>query len=78
MKKIKKAVKAFVVIFVVGLGLIHNVNKNSFIYESFCPGLISWENESLKNDSAQTDESKLSVYTLKIIDSGINHLISNL
>ncbi|MDP4239856.1 MAG: hypothetical protein Q8904_10360 [Bacteroidota bacterium] len=78
MKKVKKAVRALVVIFVVGLGLIHNANKNSFIYESFCPGLISRENESVKNDSAQTNECKLSVYTLKIIDSGINHLISNL
>ena len=78
MRKDNKTVKALVVILVVGIGMLHNVNKNSFLYQQFRPGTVSLENNSDKSDSLQVKENKLFIYTKKIIDSGIQHLISNI
>jgi hypothetical protein len=78
MEKVKRAGKAIVVIFIVGLGFIHNLDKKSFLYESFNPVSISWDKPTVRTDSATTNDSNLYLYTKKIIDSGIHQLISKL
>jgi len=84
MEKENKTIKAIVVILVVGIGLFHNIDKKSFLYEQLNPASTSLNNDSEKSDSLQINENnqvtenKLFIYTKKIIDSGIEHLISNI
>lgn len=78
MKKFEKLCKALVVMLIVGIGLFHNANKKSDFLNSYNPFTITFESESIKNDSVKTNESSLYIYTKKIIDSSIKRLISNL
>ena len=78
MEKIKRAGKAIVVIFIVGLGFIHSQGKQSFPYETFSPVSISWDQPSVKCDSVKTDRDGFYVYTKRFIESGIHQLLSNL
>lgn len=78
MKRDNKTIKAVVVILVVGIGLFHNIDKNSFLYEQIKSVSISMDSNSVKPDSLPGNESKLFIYTKKIIDSGIQHLISTI
>lgn len=84
MEKENKTIKAIVVILVVGIGLFHNIDKKSFLYEQLNTASTSLNNDSEKSDSLQVNENnqvnenKLFIYTKKIIDSGIEHLISNI
>ena len=78
MKKTEKFGKALVVVIVVGIGLMHNINKKSHILNSYNPFSFSIENQSIKTDSTKTEESSLYIYTKKIINSSIQRLISNL
>ena len=78
MKKTEKIVKALVVILIVGIGLVSNMNKPSGISCHFSPFYMGIESSSEKNDSVKTNESKLYIFTKKIIDSGIHQLFPNL
>ena len=78
MKKDRRIVKAIAVIIIVGIGWIHNLDNKSFLYEQFRPLTVSWENDSNNNDSLQVKENKLFIYTKNIINSSIQHIISNL
>lgn len=78
MKKENKTAQAIVVILVVGIGLLHNANKKSFYFRYLNPVSASFESNSNKSDSIEVKENNLFIYTSKIIDSGIQHLISNL
>ena len=76
MEKIKKTVKALAVIIIVGFGFFHSMDKNSILYKSFCPTSIFEEKQSISTDTVRLDNNRISVYTKRIIDSGIQHLIS--
>ena len=78
MKKHKKIIQAIVVIIVVGIGWFHNLDKNSFLYRQISPVTAQWRSDLQKTDSLQGNENKLFVFTKNIINSGIEHLISNL
>jgi len=78
MKKHKKIIQAIVVIIVVGIGWFHNLDKNSFLYQQISPVTAHWKSDLQKTDSLQVNENKLFVFTKNIINSGIEHLISNL
>jgi len=78
MKKNKRIIQAIVVIIVVGIGWVHNLDKNSFIYEQISPVTADWRNNIGKTDSLQTNETGLYTFTRNIINFSIDHLISNL
>jgi len=78
MRKDNRTVKAVVVILVVGIGLFHNLNKHSFLSEQLKFVTVRMDNYSENTDSLEVKENKLFIYTKKIIDSGIQHLISRL
>jgi hypothetical protein len=84
MKKDKKIIQAIVVIIVVGIGWVYNLDRNSFLYEQIHSASVTWNNSSTTSDTLQLkekksfDENKLFIYTKNIIDSSIQHLISNL
>ena len=73
----KKFGKAVVVIIIVGIGLVHNFNKKTVFWGSnnYFP---IYNNQDIKADTAKYNDSKLFIYTKKMIDSGISYLISNL
>lgn len=78
MKKGNKTAKAIVVILVVGIGMFHNADKNSFPINQLNPVSVSLENDSDNSESMQVKESKLFIYTKRIIDSCVQHLISRI
>jgi len=78
MKKDKKIIQAFVVIIVVGIGWVHNLDKNSFLYEQFRPLTVNLESNNDNADTLKVKENKLYIFTKNIIDSSIQQLISNL
>ena len=78
MKRHKRIIQACVVIIVVGIGWVHNLDKNSFLYQHISPVTADWKNDLLKTDSLPGSENKLFVFTKNIINSGIEHLILNL
>jgi len=78
MRKDNKTVKAVVVILVVGIGLFHNLNKHSYLTERLKSVTISNDNYPKKTDSLEVKENTFYIYTKRIIDSGIQHLISRL
>ena len=78
MKKNKKIIQAIVVIIVVGIGWIHNLDKNSFLYEQFRPLTVNLESNNDNADTLKVKENKLYIFTKNIIDSSIQQLISNL
>lgn len=78
MKKGKRIIQAIVVVIIVGIGWVHNLDKNSFMYEQINPVTANWKDKLEKTDSLQVNESNLYIFTRNIINSGIDHLISNL
>jgi len=78
MKKEKKIIQAIVVIIVVGIGWIHNLDKNSFLYEHFSPVTVSLTSTPEKPDTLQVKENNFYSFTKNIIDSSIQHIISSL
>jgi hypothetical protein len=53
MKKHKRFIQATVVILVVGIGYVHNLDKNSFLYQQISPVTAIWENNSTNPDTMQ-------------------------
>jgi hypothetical protein len=78
MKNHKKIIQSIVVIIVVGIGWIHNLDKNSFIYEQIRTKIVNFESDNERTDTLQVKESNLYNFTKDIIDSNFQHLISNL
>jgi len=78
MKKDKKIIQAIVVIVVVGIGWIHNVDKNSYLYKQFRTVAVNSVGNNDQSDTLQVKENKIYLFTKNIIDSSIQHLISNL
>jgi len=78
MKKDKKIIQAIVVIVVVGIGWIHNVDKNSYLYKQFRTVAVNSVGNNDQTDTLQVKENKIYLFTKNIIDSSIQHLISNL
>ena len=78
MKKSKKTIQAIVVIVVVGIGWIHNVDKNSYLYRQFRTVAVNSISNNDQTDTLQVKENKIFLFTKTIIDSSIQHLISNL
>ena len=78
MKKDKKFIQAMVVIIVVGIGWVHNLDRKSYIYRQISPVTANWKSDIEKPDSLEVKEGSLYIFTKNIINSGIEHLISNL
>lgn len=78
MNKEKKIIQAIVVIIVVGVGWIHNIDKNSFLYEQFSPVAVYSIESDIKSDSLKVKVNSLYTYTKDLIGSSIQHLISKL
>lgn len=78
MRKVNRTIKAMVVILVVGIGLFHNLDKHSFLYEQIKSVSVNTDENLGKSDSLQGKESNFYIYTKRIIDSGIQHLISTI
>lgn len=78
MKKENKTVKAIVVVVIVGIGLLHNLNKQSFLYKQLEFAAVNKENYTEKTDSLPLKGNKLFIYTIKITNSAIQHLISGI
>lgn len=77
-KERKKIGQAVAIMFIVGIGLIQNMNHKAHIFNTFNPITFSWEDNSVKTDTLQTNENKLFMYTTKMIRKGIQHIISTL
>jgi hypothetical protein len=78
MKKDKRIIQAIVVVIIVGIGWVHNLDKNSFMYRQISPVTANWNNSIEKTDTLQANEGSFYSFTRDIIKSGIDHLISNL
>ena len=78
MKKINKLIKALVVTLIVGVGLLGNINKQSGISDCFSPFYIGFESRTERNDTVKANESKLYIFTKKMIDSGLKQFFPNL
>ena len=78
MKKEKKIIQAIVVVIVVGIGWMHNLDKNSFLYEQFRPVTVSLSSNNEKTDTLQVKENNLYFFTKNIFDSSIQLIISSL
>jgi len=78
MKKDKKIIQAIVVIIIVGIGWIQNLDKKSFLYEQFRPVAVNLVGNNDKTDSLQVNDDNLYLFTKDILNSSIQHLISNL
>ncbi len=78
MEKNKRFIQATVVVLVVGIGYVHNLNKKSFLYQEFNPASITLETNSTSPDTMQVKQSKLYIFTKKIIHTSVQQLISNI
>ena len=78
MKRNNKFIQAIVVILVVGIGWVHNQDRNSFIYEQLSTVTANWKNDIKKSDSLEVKQNNLYIFTKNVIYSGIDHLILNL
>ena len=78
MKKDKRIIQAIVVIIIVGIGWVHNLDRNSFIYKQISPVTANWRNNAEKSDTLQANEGSFYIFTRDIIYTSIDHLISNL
>lgn len=81
MKKIenktsKRFIKATVVVFVVGFGWLHNIDKKTEFTDSIYNVSII-EKNCLNSDTIKTNDNSLFKYTKSLLKSGIQHLISN-
>jgi len=78
MKKGKRTIQAIVVIMIVGIGWVHNLDRDSAIYRRISTVNADWKDEAVRPDSVQVEENNLYILTRDIINSGIEHLISNI
>ena len=78
MKKGKRITQALAVIIVVGIGWVHNLNKESFLYEQLRTKTVSLENNNAMADSLQLKENNIYIFTKDLIGSSIQHIILNL
>jgi len=78
MKKGKRIIQAIVVIMIVGIGWVHNLDRDSAIYRRISTVNADWKDEAVRPDSVQVEENNLYILTRDIINSGIEHLISNI
>jgi len=78
MKKGKRVIQAIVVIMIVGAGWVHNLDRDSAIYRRISTVNADWKDEAVRPDSVQVEENNLYILTRDIINSGIEHLISNI
>jgi len=78
MKKGKRVIQAIVVIMIVGVGWVHNLDRDSAIYRRISTVNADWKDEAVRPDSVQVEENNLYILTRDIINSGIEHLISNI
>ena len=78
MKKGKRVIQAIVVIMIVGIGWVHNLDRDSAIYRRISTVNADWKDEAVRPDSVQVEENNLYILTRDIINSGIEHLISNI
>jgi hypothetical protein len=76
--KNNRTLKAMVVVFIVGIGLLRNINEQSFLYRQIKSAAVSMNNFTEKADSLPLSENQLLIYTIKITNSGIQHLISQI
>jgi len=75
MKKGERIYKALIVILIVGIGLINNINKITSNYYCYTPFHLEITNQTQRNDSVKTNESRIYILTKRIIDTGIKYLI---
>ena len=78
MKTSERVPKAIVVIVVVGLSLLYNKKDKILFTSSFREMSPEFGVRHVNTDSANQNENKLFFYTKSIINSSIQHLISNL
>lgn len=78
MKTSERVPKAIVVIVVVGISLLYNMRDKSLFTTSFRGISSEFEEMQINADSAKRGENKLFIYTKSIINTSIQHLISNL
>ena len=78
MKTINRLCKAAVVIVIVGIGLVHNLNKTSIFSKSLNTVSVQLENDILANDTLKVNENRFLNYSKSVIKSSIQQLISNL
>jgi len=80
MKTTHRIPKAIVIIFLVGIGLLHNMKYKSIVMEPFREMTAEFKRDQIRSDTTQTNEreSKLFNYTKSIINTSIQHLILNL
>jgi len=78
MKTSERIPKAIVVIAVVGIGLVHNMGNKNIVIEPFREMTTTFDKAQVNSDTVQTNENKLYTYTKSLINSSIQHLISNL
>lgn len=76
MKAPHRISKAIAVVFVLSLGLLHNMDDKSVILRPLGLETVNW-NEA-KIEAEKSSESKLFVYAKSFIKSSIYHLISNI
>ncbi len=80
MKTAQRIPKAIAVIIVMGIGMLSNIKDKSIVIEPLREMTAEFEKNQIKSDTVQTNanESKLFIYTKSIINTSIQHLISNL
>ena len=76
MKAPNRISKAIAVVFVLSLGLLHNMDDKSVILRPLGLETINW-NEA-KVEAEKSSDSKLFVYAKSFVKSSIYHLISNI
>lgn len=77
MKTKNRFAKAIAVLIIIGIGMIFNMNLKVNLNESIQSGSMVIEESQIKSDTLEAN-NKLYIYTKSIIQSGIQHLISNL
>lgn len=76
MRAPKRISKAIAVVFLLGLGLLHNIDDKSVILRPLGLETVNWD--EAKVEAEKSSESKLFVYAKSFIKSSIYHLISNI
>jgi len=76
MKATKRISKAIAVVFVLSIGLLHNMDDKSVILMPLGIETVSWEDT--KAEAEKSSKNKLFVYAGSFIKSSIYHLISNI
>ena len=75
-KTSKRFIKATVVVFVVGFGWLHNIDKKTEFTDSIYKVSIIDYN-CLNSDTIKANDNGFLKYTKSLLKSGIQHLISN-